>query len=310
MKKPTKGRKNKMSPAQVVMEPYLAKPWMNPLATWRELTPLCAAQSCTHRAPIWNGVFGRSQGVVTNHGWFCSPECFERSLSDNLFAILRRERVMARTASRLPIGLLLMSRGEISHEDLKKALQIQRKTGMRIGDCIRQIGTVTESAITAALAAQWACPVFPAASVDPALASLVPLVLLETYHMIPVHFGDSGKKLFVGFSEGVDYSVLYGMEQLLNCHTEACMIPSTTLTEALAQQQSREQPDDVVIESHASAAEIARMTTSYAQQIEAGEIRYAAIGDFVWVRLCGSRSPLNLLYHRHPQPARIAAQLK
>ncbi len=299
-----------MSPAQVVMEPYLEKPWAHPLATWRELTPRCASRECTHRARIWNGFFGRTQGVVTNQGWFCSPECFEKSLSDNLVAILRREKVAARTASRLPLGLLLMSRGEISHEDLKKALQVQRKTGMRIGDCIRQIGTVTEAAITSALAAQWACPVFPAGSVDPTLASLVPLVLLETYRMVPVHFGDGGKKLFIGFSEGVDYSVLYGMEQLLCCHTEACMISTTSLDEALERQQNREQAADVVIESRASAAEIARMTTSYAQQVEAREIRYAAIGDYVWVRLCGLRDPLNLLYHRHPQRATVTAQLK
>ena len=289
-----------MSPAQIAMDSYRPKHWMRPLTTWRELTPNCSYQQCTHRAPFWNGVFGHTQGVRTNQGWFCSPSCFEQSLADALFTFLRREQTPARPANRLPIGLLLMSRDELSQDELKQALQMHRQTGMRVGDCIRKLGCVSEAAITSAIAAQWACPVFPTASVDPALATMVPRVLLEKYRMLPVHLGSSGKRLFIGFSDGVDYSALYGLEQLLGCQTEPCIISSSTFNDVLEHQQDRDPGTDVVIESRASAAEIARMTTEYARQVEAHEVRYAPVGEYVWVRLHGLRSRLNLLYHRHP----------
>lgn len=255
-------------------------------------------------------MFGRTQGVQTNHGWFCSPSCFEHSLSDTLFVLLRREHTESHAANRLSIGLLLMSRDEISEDDLKQTQLMQRQTGMRICECIRKQGRVSEAALTAAIASQWACPVFPVSSVDPAHASLVPRALLEKYRMAPVHLGNSGRRLFIGFADAVDHSALYGIEQLLGCQTEACIISNSTLDEILEHRQCHDSGTDVVIESRASAADIARMTSSYARQVEAHEIRYAAVGEYVWVRLYGLRSRFNLLFQRHANQTGVHPSLK
>ena len=45
--------------------------------------------------------------------------------------------------------------------------------------------------------------------------------------MIPVDYVDSPATLHIAFGEGIDYGVLYAIEQMVGCHTESCMaVPS------------------------------------------------------------------------------------
>jgi hypothetical protein len=55
-----------------------------------------------------------------------------------------------------PIGLLLLSRGAITDEQLKRALLLQREKGSgKIGKFLREIRAASEQDITEGLAAQW-----------------------------------------------------------------------------------------------------------------------------------------------------------
>jgi hypothetical protein len=284
--------------------------WLRPIAGLRAGQPVCANHNCEHRLPLWNGVIGRVQGVLTNTGWFCGPDCFERTLTEQLFSYLRREPAPEPTAlHRMPIGLLLLERGEITSQQLQESLLLHKASGLRMGDCIRRITGAPESLITTAVATQWSCPVFPLPSIDSSLARMIPLALLERYHMLPVHLGHFGKKMYIGFAQGIDYSALYGIEQLMDCETKPCTIASSAWNEIVEQRQRGQVWDDVVIESRASAPEIAHMTRSYAQQIEATQIRYALVGDYIWVRILG-RTTMNLLYHRHRREGSEESRLK
>ena len=290
--------------------PERRRGWLWPVGALRAHQPVCAFHDCDRRPPLWNGVLGKMQGVTTNNGWYCSPECFERSLTDILNGYLRREHTAEPAAlHRMPLGLLLLERGEITRQQLEESLLLHKASGMRMGDCIRRITGAPESMITAAVAWQWSCPIFPLSSIDSLLASMIPLTLLEHYHMLPVHFGQFGKKMYIGFAQGVDYSALYGVEQILSCQTQACTIASSAWNEIVEERQRGQGWNDVVIESRASAPEIAHMTRSYAQQVEASQIRYAVVGDYIWARILG-RSTMNLLYHRHRRERNAEAELK
>jgi hypothetical protein len=54
--------------------------------------------------------------------------------------------------------------------------------------------------------------------------------------------------------------------------------------------------NDIMVESLTSPAEVAHMTRSYAQQLQADEVRYVRCGSYVWLRVHGRRHHLNLLY--------------
>jgi hypothetical protein len=62
---------------------------------------------------------------------------------------------------RLPLGLLLLSKGIITGAHLQEALKAQRDSQKgRLGEWLRQQGIVTEEQVTAALSMQWGIPVF------------------------------------------------------------------------------------------------------------------------------------------------------
>jgi hypothetical protein len=63
---------------------------------------------------------------------------------------------------RIPLGLVLLSRGFIDNQRLQAALQAQRQSRKgRVGEWLMQLGAVNEAQVTMALAIQWSCPVFP-----------------------------------------------------------------------------------------------------------------------------------------------------
>jgi len=89
--------------------------------------------------------------------WFCSPACFEYGAQHKIVELLSaRDKQEKPPTLRMPLGLLLLSRGILSHEQLKIALDHQRVSGANFGDVVQQLGFATQQQVTAAVAAQWA----------------------------------------------------------------------------------------------------------------------------------------------------------
>ena len=62
----------------------------------------------------------------------------------------------------MPLGLILLSRGWISHRELQEALAAQRRSGNgRIGEWLGRLHGVSEETIAKALGIQWNCAVLP-----------------------------------------------------------------------------------------------------------------------------------------------------
>ncbi|MFZ0814071.1 MAG: hypothetical protein WAM78_01060, partial [Candidatus Sulfotelmatobacter sp.] len=118
----------------------------------------------------------------------------------------------------------------------------------------------------------------------------IPALLLESFQMIPVELVEATGTLLMAFSEGIDYTVLYAVEQMLDCHTEACLVCPSALQRGLQALAQRRGTGDVVFDRTESAGECARIIGNYATRIEAEEIRLAACGEHIWVRLQKRRS--------------------
>lgn len=269
--------------------------------------PRCAHDECSRRYPILNGWIRRDEGLRTQDGaWLCSPRCFEQNMSRRL-AQLRRSPASHRQPrmNRIPLGLLLHQRGVITAEQLNFALDRHRKMGIKLGECLRQEFSVSVEDIAAAIAAQWSCPRYPAADINPECLNLVPLRLIERYRIMPVRFVEPARRLYVACTDGIPYHVLYGMERMLELRAEPCIINDSVFTSHVRQFSSALSGNDIVMESVTSPAEMARMTRSYAQQLQASEVRFALCGSYVWVRVLGHRDRMNLLYHPSEQAAAL-----
>jgi hypothetical protein len=226
---------------------------------------------------------------------YCMPQCLERALTE---ALGRQRTAVKRpllAPHRIPLGLMLLSRQQLTVEQLRTALDAQLAAGGgRIGEWAQRLGFVTEQQVTAALARQWSCPVLRG---DPMLmgserAPEIPLPLLQSLHMAPINFVESTRTLHIAFGEGVDYKILYAIGQMFGCRTDPCLIAPSLLAEHLKKLVERRGQSEVVFERLADAGECARIIRSYATRVGASEIRMACCGEYIWVRL-----------ERPPQPA-------
>ena len=237
--------------------------------------------------------------------WYCLDGCLERALTE---ALAPTSSTTLRTGPhRVPLGLQLLSRNQLTAEQLREALAAQRAAGYgRIGDWLQTLGFVTEKQVTAALARQWSCPVLQSENLAAQLSRVceIPVALLEAFVMVPVNYVAATRTLFIAFSEGIDYSVLYAIEQMLGCRTEPCLAVPSRLRQSLDKLVAHRAESELVFDRIADVAELAGIVRSYCVRTAASEIRVAACGAQLWVRLFrpGRRS-LDLLL----RPARDAA---
>jgi hypothetical protein len=271
------------------------------------------SRDCPHTRSLWHRVSGVRWAVLEG-----SRYCLDRCLAAALSQALGRVRSVSQhavTAHRVPLGLLLLARQQITVEQLRAALEAQRAAGHgRIGDWVQQLGFASEHQVTAALARQWSCPVlgahFPAASNK--IFPQIPLVLLESFAMVPVDYVEASKTLHVAFSDGIDYCLLYAIEQMTGCHTEPCLAVSSLVRARLESFSHRREDSEAVFE-RLEDADLSRIVRSYCARLSAPEIRLASCGPYVWVRLMRpAHPPLDLLLgsrQKGPLPFRTAPDL-
>ncbi len=264
----------------------------------QRLAVKCGCCGRTHSRSPWSRLRRRRPGVRMQGSWYCRTECLERSL----FEALGREHPGSRevvASHRVPLGLLLLSRQQLTGAQLRTALELQRTAGHgRIGEWLQRLGFVTELQITAALARQWSCPVLRTRpeALGTSRFNPIPLLLLESFQMIPVEFAAATGTLLIAFSEGVDHTILYAIEQMLGYRTEACLVCPSALQKGLHALAQRRGAGDVVFDRMEDASECARIIGSYSAKVGAEEVRLAHCGSHIWIRLESlSREAVNLV---------------
>jgi hypothetical protein len=259
----------------------------------------CQNPSCRRRyiyQPAW---LRKMEGIRLQGQWHCSPECFEEAARSAFFRLLPGNGEIPRKHHRIPLGLLLLSRGTISDKQLKHALLLQREQGgAKLGKILQEIRAASEQDITEGLAAQWGCPTYPLGKAREYLqcASLLPLTLLEDGHMLPVHYLRLQQTLYIAFVEGVDWTALYAVEQMLHLRTVPCIVSESELCGALESLRPFAGAPTAVFESPNEPLEMARTARSYAWQVGAEEVWATRAGRFLWIRMRTSKGHKDILF--------------
>ena len=173
----------------------------------------CSYRGCIQK-PDWNRLFHSVQGIELQGEWMCSEACFLAAAQELLSSLGEARTASPSSRTHLPLGLVMVSRGDLTSTQLRAALDYQQKSKpcKRIGDVLKELGVVVETQITRALAEQWSCPVFPLQAAEPpAMPEQLPLQLLETYRMLPVHSAPAARMLLLGFTDALHHSVLYAV---------------------------------------------------------------------------------------------------
>jgi hypothetical protein len=240
----------------------------------------CANAACSTKS--------QGTGVSLFEQCFCSPDCFEQGVRQKLLELLSDLRRQEKPPTlRMPLGLVLVSRGILSHEQLKVALDQQRASGANFGEVLQELGFATQQQVTAAVAAQWACPVFSLADRPLPTGVHIPTRLLEVYGMLPVHFSEVGRKLMVGFVTRVQHHILSTIEQVTSCTATPCFVTDTEYRRYLQALTADAAENELVCDHANGPAEIAKLVRTHVEQVGAEAARCGMCRDYLWVRLLG-----------------------
>lgn len=271
--------------------------------------PRCGERECSLARRTWRRIRWWNARIRLHGCWYCAPQCFENAARQCFFRVSAVVVPPARVQHRIPIGLLMLSRGQLTNRQLRSALEAQQASGRhRIGEWMEKLGFATEQQVTAALGLQWACPVLaPGANRDAGCARLLPHRLLERFRMLPVQFVAATRVFHLAFSDGIDYPALYAIEQMLDCRTEPCLVSRSTMDQALERMGHEPRSGDMLFESWRDPAEMARITCGYVLKLGAEDVRIVGCGEYIWVRLEAGREVINLLFqHPHAMPGEEA----
>jgi hypothetical protein len=261
---------------------------------WKERLS-CNAPDC-HGRRLW-GRISDGAGSAQLHGRrYCFPACFEQELRRRFSEVRVPASRRSRPPHRVPLGLLMLSRGELSHEQLRRALEAQRQSGSgRIGEWIQKLGYVHEQQVTAALGAQWSCPVLRTLPANVAECK-VPFQLLRRFRMAPVHYSRPTGVLHIAFAADIEYRALLAIEEILECKAEPCLADATALYTLLARMEEHGRGTDQAFEGVRGPEEMTRITSSYAAKLGADDMRLVGCAEYFWVRIEGRKDSANLLF--------------
>jgi hypothetical protein len=130
----------------------------------------------------------------------------------------------------------------------------------------------------------------------PRCAELLPWKLLQSLRMMPVRFIQSTRLLYVVVCEGVDHAGLSAIEEMLHCQAIPCLVSDQTMDKWIEKEPVWKESGVQVFERTSGAAEMARITASYAGRLGADQIQIARCGRNGWARLTTRGSFSDLLF--------------
>lgn len=296
-----------MSAPGMALLPQESKSPLNSLSSrngwWQRLTNRCANADCPYSGKFWSAWLHATTAIEFECRKYCGLSCLKSSVSFRVHTLLASFHQEKPRTFRVPLGLLLISRGALTQEQLRSALHQQRELGRgRIGDWLLQLGMVNEEQLTQALGQQWACPVFPL-ELQPTKTSwgdLLPVPLLESACAVPVHASPDSRLMHLAFADRVDHTLLYAVEQMLGCRTVACVASANSIARLLEHLRRTAAREETSFDTLRDPRDVNSTITNYAEELHATRISLARAAAYLWVRFHRNRSTRDLLFRVLP----------
>jgi Type II secretion system (T2SS), protein E, N-terminal domain len=246
---------------------------------------LCGSAEC---ATVWTRPWRNRRRPIFEGQWGCSGRCVLTMVQ----AAVRRERGESSFPSqeslhrhRVPLGLLMLAQGWISHSQLQQALAAQREAGTgRIGDwLIRECGLSAEQ-VTRGLSMQWGCPMLTTDGFSPeTMARLVPKIFVERFGSLPLRVAGS-RILYLGFADRLNASVALALEQMTRLKVESGVVDGTRFAAAKSRLLACD-GIDTKLESFEDKDAMAARITAVLEQNQPIASRLVRLHQYYWLRL-------------------------
>lgn len=226
------------------------------------------------------------RGYCFGDRWFCSAECLEWGMGQEILQLLRHSKEKA-MLSRPRIGALLLVKKWITSEQLGDALKRQRQNGKKLGDWLVKLGYLEEEKLIRALSEQmqiaWMSEIKNSFSED-AVAAL-PKTLCKRLNVFPLEYGkNSGLVLAVDFN--FTDEMIGAFHEVLHCRVKLFMT-RTDVLKRLIEEYLEAQDDnttDVISERGDFAGQIGHKFVKRWFEFGAEKARFGLFEDTLWVR--------------------------
>jgi len=235
-------------------------------------------------------------GIRVGDHWYCGVDCFAEAAFLR-FSALREGRVIEMPHNpRLSIGLVLLSKGSLTDDQLRYAIAESQQRGEELELTLTRLGLANEKQLAFARAAQWGCPVLGQEGVREPIEADIPAILLRSWCAVPLHYSQNGRKLLMGFVYRVEHRLLLALEQVTGCRAEPCFITPTEFEEQMARLTAVPDCDVVVEEEPQTPKQMANTVAQLAMEAVARKAIFVECRDYLWTRLSGSRRTVDVLF--------------
>jgi len=289
-----------MPPAPTVVHKWLS-PWY----------AFCQNANCRRNQRVLPLPARKTRGFLVEDRWFCSPGCAQDFLLYRVHSLLSRFRPAGPRHHRVPIGHLLLNRGVLEQEKLREALRFQKEHApMRLGDCLVALGLASEMQIASALSQQWACPFYPLESQPAEFLpfSVAPLEVFRASRSVPAYLSPDGRALHVAFCDRIDHTTLYGLETMLECHTQPSVATASAVAAALDYRAATAARQEPFFETVRDPRDVSAILASYAVEVRAARLRLVRTQHHLWGRLFRKGLVRDVLFQL-PAPGKAAPPL-
>jgi Type II secretion system (T2SS), protein E, N-terminal domain len=251
---------NRESQRRTCGNPECSGGWMAP---WR-----------SRRRPIFEGQWGCSGRCVLA----MMQAAVSRELGDGV-------EVATPHRHRVPLGLLMLGQGWITHPQLQRALEAQRESGTgRIGDWLQSECGVAPELVARGLSMQWGCPVLTTDGFSPeAMALVMPRMFVERLGMVPLRVAGS-RILYLGFEERLDASTTFALEKMTELKVESGLVTAAQL-QAARSRLLECQSVEMRLESASDKDAMASRMTAILEQKQPVAARLVRVHQYYWLRL-------------------------
>ncbi len=199
----------------------------------QDVQPVCGNVTCRNS---WTFPWKSRTRPIFEERWACSSRCLlamveaaiAREAGDG-----RRDGVEIQHQHRVPLGLVMLANGWITHPQLQRALEAQKSEGIgRIGDWLVSECGLESEVVTRGLSVQWGCPMLTTEGFSPqAMAMALPKIFIEKFGILPLRLAGT-KILYVGFEDHLDASSAFAVEQMSGLRTESGIVVADRFIEA------------------------------------------------------------------------------
>lgn len=256
----------------------------------------CAHADCPNRGLLSRIPQARHGGVHFGGDWYCGAECFTAAARVRLAEIASRRVAQMPRSPRLSLGLVLLSKGFLTAEQLRSAMEQTQLTGEDVGSAAVRLGYVTEKQVNIAHAAQWGYPVFASERTVRPVEAELPRVLLEACSAVPLHYSLAARRILLGFATRVEHRLLDAVEQMTGCRAEACFITASDFDEQREQMTQPSGYEERVYEESNETVRMAQTLGRIAGEAGASHVLFAECKGYIWTRMTGKRGTTDLLF--------------